>query len=108
MEIDGSSAFFKNKNSSAHKNSSIQMCFGVVDNITQNWNGIAVHCDEIDTANERVIKKWFSSFSQWRITQKFKMNVTDPSRPLFWIKYFVRLTSFNNRILFIPLARILS
>lgn len=101
MEIDGSSVFFKNKNSS------IQMCFGVVDN-TQNWNGIAVHCDEIDTANERVIKKWFSSFSQWRITQKFKMNVTDPSRPLFWIKYFVRLTSFNNRILFIPLARILS
>lgn len=43
-------------------------------------NGIAVHCGEIDTVKERLIKKWCSSFPQRCVTQKVKMNVTDSSR----------------------------
>lgn len=92
MEIDGSSAFLMNKNSST------EMCFrGSLILLHGTENGIAVHCGEIDTVNEKVIKKWCSSFSQWQIILILKMNVIDPSIPLCSIKYSVRTTPFSTR-----------
>lgn len=82
MEIGGSSVFLMNKNSSTYKKHRTVLQGSLI-LLHSTEKAISVHCGEIDTVKEKVIKKWCSSFFRRRIILKLKMTVIDPFRSLF-------------------------